>query len=79
MKVYRFRYLFTWFRELKDRYQEAIWVSSDTDLEKVKREFLATICMNGDLVVEDVKILDVHILGDLIERGDRLGVKYDFG
>ena len=80
MTVYRVRYLFTWFKELKERYQESLWVSVSDDVERVKQEFLATICMNGDLVREDVDILEIRPLGTLIQRPDRkLGVRYDFG
>lgn len=79
MNVYRVRYLFTWFKELKERYQESMWCTMSEDIETVKKEFTATICMNGELVREDVKILEVRQLGHLIEKKDgTLGVKYDF-
>lgn len=79
MKVYRVRYLFTWFKELKDRYQESLWVSMSEDLDTIEKEFIATICMNGELISQDVKILDIRPLGQLIENKNGLGVKYDFG
>lgn len=80
MKVYRVRYLFTWFKSLKEKYQESVWVSVSDDTETIKQEFIATLCLNGDLVEEDVKILDIHPLGNLIKHSNgKLGVKYDFG
>lgn len=80
MKAYRVRYLFTWFQELKDRYQESMWCSSSEDVEQVKEEFLATICMNGDLVPDDVKILEVRVMGDVFRKlNGKMGVKYEIG
>lgn len=80
MNVYRVRYLFTWFKELKDRYQESMWVSMSEDIDTIKKEFTATICMNGELVAHDVKILEIRPLGHLIEKNNgTLGVRYDFG
>lgn len=79
MNVYRVRYLFTWFQELKERYQESMWVSFSEDIETVSREFTATICMNGELVKEDVKIIEIKRLGSLVEKNNgTVGVKYDF-
>lgn len=79
MNVYRVRYLFTWFKELKDRYQESMWVSMSEDIDTIKREFRATICLNGELVAHDVKIIEIIPLGHLIEKNNgTLGVKYDF-
>lgn len=79
MNVYRVRYLFTWIHEHKGRYQESLWASFSEDIETISREFTATICLNGELVKDDVKIIEIKRFAKLVENKDgTLEVKYDF-
>ena len=40
------------------------------DLDTIKKEFTATICLNGELVAHDVKIIEIRPLGHLMERNN---------